>query len=185
MISFPYRTLILSPALAATLLTGCRSTTVVYEGDDSDFAYRSGVPYSTVYGPLVIRSGSYYYSRGGRYYRYDRHHRSSYHGSNRGHDHGRDNDRDRDHDRNRDGDHRGYQNSTRRSTQTYSTQRANSPSYAPQHVQRTAVPQRGSASVQQAHARQIQQGRPSAQRPPVHRAPERTPSKKADVQGRD
>jgi len=40
--------------------------------DDVDFYYASSHPYSRSYGPLYLRDGRYYYSRGGSYVVYDR-----------------------------------------------------------------------------------------------------------------
>jgi hypothetical protein len=75
MISLKSTSLLLIPAIAAmTMLTGCESDHVVYSDyGDNDFYYVSGVPYSHSYGTLVVRDGGYYYNRGGRYYRYERH----------------------------------------------------------------------------------------------------------------
>jgi hypothetical protein len=100
------RYLLLLPALGlSTLFTACETTydsdRVVYtdygpgyDYDDTDFYYVSGAPYSRVYGRLVLRDGGYYYSRGGRYYTYTRHHRGDY--SRRHYDRDHDHDRDRD-----------------------------------------------------------------------------------------
>jgi hypothetical protein len=41
-------------------------------GPDVDFYYVSSRPYSRSYGPLYLRDGRYYYSRGGSYVIYDR-----------------------------------------------------------------------------------------------------------------
>lgn len=74
---------LLPVAASALFLTGCnevsyRERTVVYDGrpgyygGGADFYYVSSRPYSRSYGQLYLRSGRYYYSRGGTYHLYDR-----------------------------------------------------------------------------------------------------------------
>lgn len=102
---------LLPVAASALFLTGCdevsyRERTVVagggpaYYGDDADFYYVSSRPYSRSYGQLYLRSGRYYYSRGGTYHVYNRpiHRRSHVRHvdyDRRDWDRGRDRDRDR------------------------------------------------------------------------------------------
>jgi hypothetical protein len=80
------RFLFLLPATAALFLTGCTDDDDEYGRtsrsvghyavdrgyDDVDFVYQSGRPYSREYGPLVVRSGRYYYTRSGSTYAYNR-----------------------------------------------------------------------------------------------------------------
>lgn len=80
----PLRTLaLLAVAGAGSLFfTGCDEVGVAYDdrpayygggGGDVDIYYVSGRPYSHYYGgPLIVRGGTYYYSRGGNYVVYDR-----------------------------------------------------------------------------------------------------------------
>ena len=75
--------LLLAPCVVAAglLLGGCvvdddddvyGERRVYGRGGEVDFYYTSGRPYSRAYGPLVVRDGRYYYSRGGSYVVYDR-----------------------------------------------------------------------------------------------------------------
>ena len=75
--------LVLAVAGAGSLFfTGCDDRgDVVYDsrpayygggGDDVDFYYVGGRPYSHSYGELVFRDGGYYYNRGGTYVVYER-----------------------------------------------------------------------------------------------------------------
>lgn len=107
------RLLLLLPAVAALSFTSCVDdegyTSVSVDrgghygggGSDVDFYYEGESPYSRDYGQLYLRSGRYYYSRGGTYYTYNRPTRS-YRGSySRSSSSYRDHDRDRDHDHDR------------------------------------------------------------------------------------
>lgn len=77
--------LLVPAALAALFLSGCAEDGYdrgyAYDDrpgyyDDSggsvDFVFEGDRPYSRSYGPLFLRDGQYYYSRGGEYVVYDR-----------------------------------------------------------------------------------------------------------------
>lgn len=82
------KALLFLPILAMPFLGGCEDEPYygrvayadrpAYYGRDYygpgevDFYYTGGRPYSHRYGSLVIRENRYYYSRGGRYYVYER-----------------------------------------------------------------------------------------------------------------
>ena len=77
--------LLVPAALAGLFLSGCAEDSYdrgyAYDDrpgyyDDSgggvDFVFEGDRPYSRSYGPLVLRDGQYYYSRGGEYVVYER-----------------------------------------------------------------------------------------------------------------
>jgi hypothetical protein len=77
--------LLVPAALAGLFLSGCAEDSYdrgyAYDDrpgyyDDSgggvDFVFQGDRPYSRSYGPLFLRDGQYYYSRGGEYVVYDR-----------------------------------------------------------------------------------------------------------------